>query len=492
MQPQSTDTGTLQSRLFSGLRWTALSQMLQQVLNLGCSVVMARLLQPEDFGILAMACVFTGVVYFVLDMGLTAALVQRRDLGSVQISSIFWIDVLLGLTMTLVGWVSAGWIAEFYQNPAVQPVVLLLSCNFLVTSLSRTQAALLTRNMAYRSLELRTFISQLVAAIVAVALAIAGFGVWSLAARIVVAGLVGTLLLWSISPWRPRLEFQAAEIRELVHFGNDVLVGNLLAYLSRNADNLLIGRFVGATALGYYSWAYNLMMLPIHRFTQVLASAAFPALVHLQDDPGKLQRAWFRGVRLIGAVVIPCMVGLIILAPQVVVVVYGSQWLPAVPVLQVLCVNGMIQSLGRIDSTVLLALGKTRLRLKLTIVSVALAMLAFLLGLPYGILGVALAYTLVSTGTAIFSTWKTLECLGVNLQQYAQTLTGVVVATAGMGAVLIALTQLPLAAGPLLPLEILLAGSAYLLLLRWLATSTWMEFQDLLPQRLRRFKLLPG
>jgi len=492
MQPRLTDTGTLQSKLFSGLRWTALSQVLQQVLNLGCSVVMARLLRPEDFGILAMACVFTGVVYFVLDMGLTAALVQRRELRSVQISSIFWIDVLLGLVMTLVGWVSAGWIAGFYQNPAVQPVVMLLSCNFLVTALSRTQAALLTRNMAYRSLELRTFVSQLVAAIVAVGLAVAGLGVWSLVARIVVAGLVGTMLLWSISHWRPRLEFQAAEIRELVRFGNDVLVGNLLAYASRNADNLLIGRFVGATGLGYYSWAYNLMMLPIHRFTQVLASAAFPALAHLQDEPEKLQRAWFRGARLIGAVVIPSMVGLMILAPQVVEVVYGPQWLPAVPVLQVLCVNGIIQSLGRIDSTVLLALGKTRLRLKLTMVSVALAILAFLMGLPYGILGVAFAYTLVSTGTSVFSIWKTLQCLGASLSQYGQALRGVAVAAVGMGAILIALARLPLASGPLLLLEIVLAGSAYLLLLRWVATPTWEELQGLLPQRLRQFKLLPS
>jgi O-antigen/teichoic acid export membrane protein len=487
------EVSTIQSKLFTGLRWTALSQGLQQILNLGCSVVMARLLAPEDFGILAMACVFTGVVYFVLDMGLTAALVQRRELQPQQISTVFWIDVLLGLTMTLIGFGSAGWIAQFYQNPVVQPVIMLLSCNFLITSLSRTQAAVLTRNMAYRTLELRTLISQGAGVGGAIALAVAGLGVWSLAGRIVISGFVGTLLLWSIASWRPRWEFSASGLPDLVRFGRDVLAGNLLAYISRNADNLLIGRFIGATGLGYYSWAYNLMMLPIHRFTQVLASAVFPALAHLQEDRLKVQRAWFRAIGLIGAVVIPAMVGLIILAPQVVTVVYGAKWLPAVPVLQVLCVNSIVQSLNRIDSTVLLALGQTRLRLKLTVVSVVLAMLAFLIGLPYGILGVAVAYTLVSTGTSLFATLKTLEALGTTFLQYSQALVGVTMAAAGMATVLIGCANLPLTPGPLLLLAIPLGGATYLLLLRSVAIATWKELWRLLPAGFtRRLKFLPN
>jgi PST family polysaccharide transporter len=461
--------------------------VLQQILNLATSVVLARLLAPNDFGLLAMASVFTGMVFFVLDMGLSAALVQRQELKQQQISSVFWINVFVGLVMTLLGIASSGVLAGFYKNPGVQPVIAALSCNFLIFSLSNTQIALLTREMNFRSLELRTLVGQFIGTACAIAMAFWGFGVWSLVGRILINSGVGAILLWSVSGWRPNWKFHWVAVRELVGFSNEVFMANLLGYVGRNADNFLIGRFIGATSLGYYAMAYNAMMFPVLRFTQVLSGVLFPVLSRFQEDIEKIRRSWFRATRLIGAATIPLMLGLIILAPQFVQVVYGQKWLPAVPLLQVLAISGVNQSLVMLNATVLLSLGLTRLRLRLTILSVSLAVVSFLVGLPFGTIGVAACFTVVNTATSTLILLKTLECIGASYTQYMRNLAGVLTAGIGMSLAVLALRLgLPLAPAPMLGLAIPFGATVYLLLLRLVAPSVLSELLNFLPERLTR------
>lgn len=491
--PVNKSTQNVSGKLFAGVRWTGMSQIVQQILNLGCSVVIARLLSPEDFGLLAMASVFTGIVFFVLDLGLNAVIVQRQNIEERQISSIFWINVGLGLLMTLVG-ISASWaIAGFYDSPAVQPIVALLSCNFLVSSLSRTQAAVLTRRMEFRSLALRTLTGLIVGSACSVVLAFWGWGVWSLVGRILIAGAVETIVLWSVSSWRPSLRFRWTDVRDLIGFSSDVLIADLLRYFGRSADNLLIGKFVGVTELGFYALAYNVMMLPVLRGAQMLAGVMFPALSRLQDDLEKLRCSWFRATRTIGAVTVPLMLGLIVLAPQLVQIVYGQKWLPAVPLLQVLTVSGIFQALGFLNSTVLLALGKTHLRLKLTFISVGLAVVAFLVGLPYGAFGVATCFTIMNVVTETFFLIKTLECVGASYSQYMQNLSGVTVSAIGMSVVLSVLgLNSVLAPAAILAIAIPLGSAVYLLLLNFLAPNILTELLTILPKRFTKSWLKVG
>lgn len=268
-QPESNKSSQdIRGQTIAGLRWIGMSQVLQQILNLATSIVLARLLVPEDFGLLAMASVFTGIVYFVLDLGLGAALVQRQHITERQISSVFWINVGVGIAMTLVGIALSEPIAIFYNQPAVQPTIAFLACNFLLFSLGTTQAALLRRQMNFRALELRMLVGQLCGTAGAIAMAYWGLGIWSLVGRLSIAATVETTMLWTFSSWRPSWKFCWAEVSELIGFSNDVFAANLLGYVGRNADNLLIGRFVGVTDLGYYAMAYNLMMFPVQRLSQ--------------------------------------------------------------------------------------------------------------------------------------------------------------------------------------------------------------------------------
>jgi O-antigen/teichoic acid export membrane protein len=478
-------TQGLRGRLFSGLRWTGASQIFQQVINLAWSISMAHLLPPADFGLLAMASVFTGIVYFVLDLGLGAVVVQHKNLTDQHLSSIFWLNVFVGLLMTLVCMAFSGPIAWFYNQPIVQPLVILLACNFLLYSLSLTQSALLTRNMDFRTLGLRTLGGLLVGSVVSVAMAAYGLGIWSLVGRVLITSLIGIILLWSVSGWRPSWHFRWADVREFIGFSSEVLVSSLLGHVGRNADNLLIGHFVGATQLGYYSLAYNLMMFPVQRFTQVLVEVLFPALSRLQDDTEKLARSWFRAARMITAITAPLMFGLIVLTEPFVRCVYGETWMPTVPLLRILAVLGIVQSLGILDTTVLISLGQSKLQLKLVAVSVSVSLVCFTIGLSWGSVGVAACFLAGSLATSTFFLQKTLSFLKLKYLAYVRNLIGVLSAAAGMG-LTVFLTQLWLHvhSAPDLLLMILYGVLVYLFLLCWTDRSILAEFIGVLPDNL--------
>jgi O-antigen/teichoic acid export membrane protein len=486
----SQSSQNLHSRLSSGLRWTGSSQVVQQVLNLGWSVVMAHLLLPSDFGLLAMASVFTGVAYFVLDMGLSTAVIQRPSLEEHQLSSIFWLNVLLGFCLTLLGIASSWPIATFYGDPMVQPVTVLMSCNFLLFSLGTTQNALLTRKMEFRILEVRNLGSLLIGSTVSIGFALLGFGVWSLVARVLVASLVGVFLLWFAADLRIKLHFQWADIQEFIGFSIEVLIANLVGYVGRNADNLLIGRFVGATNLGYYSLAYNLMMFPVQRFTQALVSVLFPTFSRMQEDRETLINAWFKAARLLTVLVAPLMFGLAALTQPFVLVVYGQKWLQVVPVLQFLSVSGLVLSLAYLDSTLLIALGQSALRLKLVSAGVAVSLIAFALGLPFGIVGVAACFVVGNTIMSLCALVKTLGYLNVSLRTYITNLSSVLAAASLMACGLLFLRMGIEVRGLLGLLSSICFGALlYFLFLRWLSPKVIGEILDILPDKL--FSALP-
>ncbi|MEN9229280.1 MAG: lipopolysaccharide biosynthesis protein [Thermostichus sp. DG02_5_bins_236] len=490
---EASPANNLRSRLFSGLRWKLGSQATQQILNLGSAVVMARLLSPADFGLLSMASVFTGIVYVILDLGLGAALVQRTNIEPRHVSSIFWINVGVGFGLSLIGLVLSWPIAVFYQTPAVQSVVGALACCFFIAALGSTQEALLIRKMHFRALEFRRMLSHLVGIIAGLMMAYMGWGVWSLVGRIVIASLLGTVLLWYVSSWRPNWQFCWADVKQMSGFSNDVLGGNLLGYVGRNADNLLIGRFLGSVELGFYSMAYNLMSAPLDRIAQVLAGVLFPALSQQQKDLNKVKQSWFRASQLITAVVIPLVMGLILLAPELIRVFYGEKWLPAAPILQILAVRALVVGLKVLDGTVLLAIGQTRLRLNLIGVSVGVAILSFLIGLPFGIQGVALSFTIFTSLVSLIGLCLTLNCVKSNFAAYFSNLSGILFATAGMtvGVFMLKVVWLD-SAGSLLLASILLGGSLYLGSLQIIDPNVLQEGIRILPDHWRnkflRFK----
>ena len=472
---------SLGSRIVRGLAWKVGSEAFGQVFRIVVAVTLARLLAPDDYGLAAMALVLTSLVPIFADLALGAALVQRKELTEDDRSTVFWTSVGAGVVFTALGIAAAGPIADFYGDDRVKPLVMALSLTFLVSSLGATQAALLTRAMDFRSLELRVMAGSLVGGVVGVAVAVAGGGAWALITQELAFVGISTVLLWIFSSWRPAFRFSGRSIRELGTFSGQIFGTRLLFYANRNVDNILIGRFLGARALGAYALAYNVMLSPLSRLAWPIQTVFFPAFASIQDDRERMARMWLRVNRLVAAVTVPAMAGLVVVAPEFVHVVLGDRWSSAVPVIQILAVVGLLQSLQSLNSSILQATGRAGVLLWYAFVALALSLVGFAGGLHWGIVGVAAGYAVASVFIESYYTLLTARALELRMRDVLRSYRGVAQATAGMLVCVLALRSVLPDVGDAARLVILVAAGigSYAAFCLWRAPEVVAEVRGL-------------
>jgi O-antigen/teichoic acid export membrane protein len=414
------DATDLQGKIRRGVGWKALNVGLGQGSEVVISIVLAHLLVPHDFGLAGLAIVFSGIPLQLTDVGLGAALVRRKSITEEDRSTVFWVTVAVGAALTLLGVALSPVIAAFFNNPQVMPLFAVLSLSFLFSSLGQTQTALLTREMSFRSLELRNIAATLVGAIAALFFALGGLGAWAIIAQVIFTSAGSTLMLWTVSPWRPQLVFSRERFRTLGSFGVKTLGMRMLGWVNTNVDNLLVGRFSGSTALGIYSIAYNVMALPSQNLISPLRDVLYAAFARLHDEPRRLGNAWLRINNLAGSILVPAFLGLAAVAPDFVTAVLSPRWHAAIPVLQLLSVGGAAQSLQAFNGQVYQALGRPGLFLRFLCFSTAVMVIGFGIGLIWGVVGVAGSYaagrTIVLVANSIqmsrlmdFDLWRILR-----------------------------------------------------------------------------------
>lgn len=473
----------LRRDVIRGLAWKSVSQLVTQGSRVAVGLVIARLLTPDEYGLAAMAIAFSALALVIADPALGAALIQRATLTEADRSTVFWFTVAAGLACTVAALLLARPVADFFGNEDVAPLFAVESITFLLVALSATQTALLTREMAFRSLELRDMAGTVTGAVAAIALAFAGAGAWAIIAQSVVSASVATALIWRFSTWRPSLTFSLDSLRSSGSFGGKLFVARLASYLNLNADNLLIGRYLGAGPLGVYALAYNVMITPLARVAAPVHGVLFPALARLQGDPDRLGRAWLRGTRLTAAVTVPGFLGMLAVAPDFVPVVLGTRWNDAVPVLQLLCLAGIVQALQSTLASILQATNRAGTYLRFMLFSSTLNVTAFAVGLEWGLVGVAASFAVAKA--LQLPVFPLLGCRSVELpvREYARALRGVLEAAVGMLAVVVAARELLIWAGagaaPRLVLLIVLGGASYVALVLWRAPALTQEFRQL-------------
>lgn len=416
--------------MLGGLAWKTGSRIVFESSKLVVGIVLARLLSPVSYGIAGMVLVIVAFEPALAGVAVASLLVRRREVDEDDRSTVFWTCVAIGCTATAAG-VALSWpVARFYGEPRVQPLFAVLSLIFAISSLGSTHAHLLVREMNFRGLELRAMAGALVGGAIALSLAVAGFGPWALVAQPLAAVTVSTVLLWVFARWRPRRRFSRAKLGEIRSFGGNVSGMLVLFQLNQNADNVLIGRFLGAQALGAYALAYNVILVPFSRLASPLHDVVYPVFTRLQDDPVRLARVWLRTVRLLAAVAAPAMLVLAVCAPDLVHVVFGEKWAKAAPVMQILAWVGALYVVQGLNSVLLQALGRTRLLFRYALASFAAGLSSFVLGLHWGIVGVAACFA--SVLTVIGPVYMTLAARAVGLRgrDVARSIAGVLGAAA--------------------------------------------------------------
>ena len=422
----------IRGRIVTGFKWSMVTAGVMQVTQIVTSLVLVRLLSPRDYGLAGMTLLFQGIVVVVSDVSMGAALIQRREITEADRSTMFWCTAAIGMLLTVSGLLLSGPLADFYNQPAVRPLFAVLSLSFVLTALQMTPQALLDREMQFKLVNLRIGGAAIVGSAVALTAAFLGAGAWALVLGQVATSASGLVLIWACCSWRPRLLFSWTSFRNLAGFGTRLCGSNMLSFVTYNADNLMVARFLGSAALGAYSVAFNLMFLPLARVIAPLQLALFPAFSRWQNDHKQIAEVWLRVVRVIGAVFIPAMLGFIVVAPDFVAVILGHKWRSAVPVLQLLAVVALAQGMALIGQRVLAAVDKTKTVFRFAVFNTIAVIAAFALGLQWGVVGVSICYAAVSVPLQTFYIWLTARAVSTSLREVARTLLGVMIASGVM------------------------------------------------------------
>lgn len=387
---------SLKEKAVSGVKWSAFSQATNQIVTFAVSILLARLLMPEDFGILGMAIFFTGFIAIFNEFGIGSAVIQNQDLDQEDLSSIFWLNIMIGFSATLLTIAIAPLVAAFYDREILFSIVSVLSIGFIMTAFSNVQRSLLLKDVNLKRLAVFEVSCSLISGVVAIAMAWYDLGVWSLVSKTIVFALVMNILLWPTSSWRPRWSFQWSRARRILRFSLGLVGFNTVNYFARNADYLLIGKFLGPTSLGYYTLAYRLLMFPLQNISSVLGRVFFPVFSKIQNDNPRFRRAYLKATRFIALLSFPIMLGLFIVSDELIFEVFGAKWEPAIPLIKIFCFVGLVQSIGATVGQIYLAKGRTDWMFGWGIFSSIIAVGSIVLGLRWGIYGVAICYAISS------------------------------------------------------------------------------------------------
>jgi O-antigen/teichoic acid export membrane protein len=385
----------LRGRSVRGGAVTLANQALKFIFTLGSMAILARLLTPEDFGLIAMVVVIIGFIAIFKDMGLAMATVQRAEISHDQVSTLFWINLSISLGIMIVTAAVSPVLAWFYKEPRIIAITIVLAGTIVFSGLTVQHQALLRRQMRYTALAVIEIIAIFAGSLAAILSAIAGLGYWSLVVLHAVREIAITAGVWTACGWRPGPPVRKSGVRTMLTFGAHLTGFNIVNYLARHVDKMLIGWYWGATPLGLYNNAYRILLLPIQQINSPLTSVAVPALSRIQNDPERYRSYYRRGILLTVTAGMPIVAFLFVTAEDAVLTFLGSQWLDAVPIFRALGPAAFIGAFNVATGWVYVSLGTTRRQLAWGLFASAVTVLAYAIALPWGPIGVALSFSIV-------------------------------------------------------------------------------------------------
>ena len=417
--PDNITSRTLTQRTVTAGQWRLASSVVQGALQFGVGVLLARLLRPEDFGVMALAYVVVGFASIVSDLGLGPALVQRQPLTSRHVRVVATTSVLLGIGIAGLLFLIAPLAAPLLRHSSVPAVLRALALSFVVGGVGATARALLQRALDFRRLFLIDSVSYIVGyALVAVTMALMGFGVWSLVAGALMQSFLASALAVAMVRHSVLPLLSGVELRQLFGFGIGASLNRLAYFVARNGDNLIIGRWLGTQALGLYARAYTLMALPLSYVENILWHVLFPALAEIRDDTERLGKAYLMAVQLAALVAGPVMSGIVIAAPHLILGVYGKDWAGAILPLQILCAVGLLRAVFPVAGAVTHATGRVYAELVRQALYATLVLAGAVVGASYGLFGATVGVSGAVVFVYLLTSRLTLKIVGRSWREF--------------------------------------------------------------------------
>lgn len=470
----------MKRRAFSATLWGASEILVRHGIQFATMLVLARLVSPSEFGVVAMLAIFIGIAGVIADGGLSVALIQRRDVDHADESTVFWFNLGVGAVLAATLCLTAPLIADFYRVPVLERLAQAMSIVVVAGAAGSIHFALLSKQLEFRTQVVAGGLAALCSGGVAIYLALTGYGIWALAAQAILAATLTTAFLWALNPWRPAWTFRVASLRKFAAFGGYQLGAALMEAVYARFYTLLVGRMFGAQPLGYYANADATRQLPTTFVGGVAARVALPILAQAGGDPGSVRRGMQLGMRMMTLLLAPVMLAMFGFAELIIEVMFGSTWLPAAPLLRVLALSGLLYPIHVMNLHALLAQGQARTMFRIEIAKKAIGVLALLVGAQFGVLGIAWSQAAHSVLILGLSTHYARRSLGYGTREQLRDIAPPLVFAAVALAIVVPLDGWPLPAVLKLPLLLSIAGAVYLAILVVARTHVWTEVKGLL------------
>jgi len=381
-----------------GVKWASVSQLGRQIIQYTTTIILAALLTPSDFGLMAMAIVIVGFLEIFKDLGTAAAIIQNQNLSDESLSSIFWVNVGFGALVAFIVFLAAPLGAEFYNNSKIEDILKVLSISFIWSSFGIVQKKLLEKELKFDLLAKIELIGVAIGAVVGITLALLEFGVWSLVFQSLSIAVITTSLLWIINSWRPTIFFSYQKIKPIISYSLNLVGYNVFNYFVRNTDYLLIGKYLGERELGHYYLAYKIMLSPLQNVSLVVSRVIFPIYSKRQNDNERFRKIYSKVANAISFLTFPLMIGVFVLSDLFAVTFFNNKWDTALLalLLMILAPVGLIQSIATTTGSIYQAKGKTDWMFRWGVISGIIYVTGFFIGLNWGVIGVAVSYLISS------------------------------------------------------------------------------------------------
>lgn len=413
-----TPRGDLRQAAVRGAGWSLLQAWGGRIVSTASFFLLARLLAPDDFGVVALATIVVELGQKVMNRGFGAAIVQREEVTRDDLDAVFWFTLAVGTVLTSISWITAGFVADLVNEPTFAPVLRVLSINWMLSAFWAVPQNILQRDLRFASLTVRRLLAVSISGFVAVTMALAGAGVWSLVAMSLVQSVVSIVVLWTASSWRPGRHVSRASLVAMRGFAVRMVAIDVLRFFAVRGEGLLIGAVLGSVSLGYYAVAQRFTIFLNEVFTASIGQVAFPVFSRLQFEHERRLRALRSVIRLASLLAFPAFAGLIVLAPETVQVLLGDTWEPSVILVQILALHGLRTALSYFVSGVIVSTGDAALQLRVVVIGLCVKMVALVIGLQYDVEGVAWAVVISSYITLPLTFWALRKATGLTAWSY--------------------------------------------------------------------------
>ena len=437
-------TENLKRKTVSGVMWSAIERFSLQGVQFVMQLVMARLLLPSDYGMIAMLTIFLQIAQAFIDSGFTNALIQKKDRTEVDYSTVFYFNIIIALLFYCILFVSAPLIAKFYNMPDLILVMRVMALSLIILSFSAVHKTKLTIEINFKIQSKITLIAAGISGIIGVGIAYWVYGVWALVYQSILNAMLTTILFNCFYRWKPLKTFSMKSFKRLFSFGSKLLVSGLIHTVYYNLYGIVIGKRFSAAELGYYTRAEQFAILPSYNLSAIITRVTFPILSSIQDDNERLASTYRKYIRLSSYLIFPLMVGLASLANPLVDLFLTEKWNGTVALLQILCFDWMFDHLSGINLNLLYVKGRSDLALRLEIIKKIIAITILLASIPLGIIGMCLGRVLYSLIATYANTYYTNSLIGLSFRTQLKDIIPYLILSLAMGGVVYATTYLGL------------------------------------------------